>query len=151
VNNSAKHSKKIPVKLMATIPQAQVPVEGEVRAIPLPAGPHGKDGEVALRYGSYLEAVHHLLLKHDYQKLLKALGSRLSRVVSVEEIDSLEIRSEKHGAFYHVARVDVSVSGQKVAFAVNVAATPEGEKQLARDFRLLENLNQRYNLSLIHI
>ena len=134
---------------MATIPQAQVPVEGEVRAIPLPAGPHGKDGEVALRYGSYLEAVHHLLLKHDYQKLLKALGSRLSRVVSVEEIDSLEIRSEKHGAFYHVARVDVSVSGQKVAFAVNVAATPEGEKQLARDFRLLENLNKRYNYKFL--
>ena len=124
-------------------------MEAEVRAIPLPAGPHGKDGEIALRYGPYLEAVHHLLLKDDYQKLLQALGSRLSRVVSVEEIDCLEIRSEKHGAFYHVARVDVWVSGQKVSFAVNVAAIPEARNQLARDFRLLENLNKRYNYQFL--
>ncbi|MCG6916993.1 MAG: hypothetical protein LJE89_05525 [Deltaproteobacteria bacterium] len=149
MNNSAKHSRKIPVKLTATIPQDQVTVEAEVRAIPLPAGPHGKDGEIALRYGPYLEAVHHLLLKDDYQKLLQALGSRLSRVVSVEEIDCLEIRSEKHGAFYHVARVDVWVSGQKVSFAVNVAAIPEARNQLARDFRLLENLNKRYNYQFL--
>jgi len=149
VNNPAKKSKEIPVKLMATTPQAEIPVEIEVSTIPLPAGPHGKDEEIALRYGPYLEAVHHLLVKDDYQKLLQALCSRLSRVVSVDEIDFLEIRSEKHGACYHVARVDVCVSGQKVPFAVNVAATPEARDQLARDFRLLETLSNRYNYKFL--
>jgi len=141
----AKNSKKIPIRLLATTPQAEVPVEVVRSTIPLPAGPHGREGEPDLLYGPYLEAVHHMLVKDDYQKLFKALGSRLNRVVTAEGIDCLEIKVEKHGACYHVARVDVSVAGQKVPFAVNVAATSEAREQLNRDFRLLEMLNNRYD------
>jgi hypothetical protein len=149
VNNLAKDSKEIPVKLTATTPQSEVPVEVEGSTIPLPAGPHDRGGETDLRYGPYLEAVHHLLVKDEYQKLLEALGFRLSRVVRVDEIDCLEIRSEKHGACYHVARVEVCVLGQKLPFAVNVAATPEAREQLVRDFRLLATLNKRYNYKFL--
>ena len=141
----AKNSKKIPIRLLATTPQAEVPVEVVRSTVPLPAGPHGREGEPDLLYGPYLEAVHHMLVKDDYQKLFKALGSRLNRVVTAEGIDCLEIKVEKHGACYHVARVDVSVAGEKVPFAVNVAATSEAREQLNRDFRLLEMLNNRYD------
>ncbi|MGD8529561.1 MAG: hypothetical protein PVG97_01180 [Syntrophobacterales bacterium] len=144
-----KKSKEIPVKLMATAPQVQVPVEVEGSTIPLPSGPHGRGGEPDLQYGPYLEAVNHLLVKDRYQRLLEAVSSRLHRVVSVDEIDYLEIRSEKHGTCYHVACVDVCVSGQKVPFAVNVAATPRAREQLARDFRLLKTLNKRYDYKVL--
>jgi len=143
------NSKEIPVKLLVTTPQAQAPVEVVGSTIPLPTGPHSREGEPDLLYGPYLEAVHHLLIKDDYQKLLEALCSRLSRVVTVKEIDVLEIRTEKHGACYHVARVDVGVSGQNVPFAVNVAATPEAREQLVRDFRLLEMINKRYSYKFV--
>ena len=147
--NQAKNRKKIPVSLLATTPQAEVPVEVVRSTIPLPVGPHGREGEADLLYGPYLEAVHHLLVKDDYQKLFRALCSRLNRVVTAEEIDCLEIKAEKHGACYHVARVDVSVAGKKVPFAVNVAATPEAREQLKRDFRLLKRLNDRYNYHIL--
>ena len=143
------NSKKIPVKLLVTTPQTQVPVEFAGSTIPLPTGPHNLEGKADLLYEPYLEAVHHLLIKDDCQKLLEALCSRLNRVVTVKEIDALEIRTEKHGACYHVARVDVGVSGQKVPFAVNVAATPEAREQLVRDFRLLKMINKRYNYKFI--
>jgi hypothetical protein len=147
--NQAKNSEKIPVSLLATTPQAEVPVEVVRSTIPLPAGPHAREGEADLLYGPYLEAVHHLLVKDDYQKLFMALCSQLNRVVTAEEIDCLEIKAEKHGACYHVARVDVSVAGKKVPFAVNVAATPEAREQLKRDFRLLKMLNDRYNYNIL--
>jgi hypothetical protein len=147
--NPIKNRKKIPVRLLATTPQAEVSVKLVRSTIPLPAGPHGKEGEPGLRYGPYLEAINHMLLKDDYQKLIKALYSRLNCVVHVEEIHCLEIRTEKHGACYHVARVDVMMAGQKIPFAVNVATTPEAREQLDRDFRLLKMLNKRYTYKFL--
>jgi hypothetical protein len=149
--NQAKISKRIPVKLLATIPRGEMSVADGTRAIPLPAGPHGREGEADLHFGPYLEAVHHMLAKDDYRKLVKALRFRLHRVVAVEEIDCLEIKTEKHGASYQVARIEVSVAGagQKIPFAVNVAATPEAREELERDFRLLKVLNRRYKYNIL--
>ena len=147
--NSAKNRQKIPVRLVATTPQGEVSVELVRGAILLPAGPHSKEEESDLRYGPYLRAVNHMLLKDDYQKLFEALHTRLNRVVSVEEIDCLEIKTEKHGAWYHVARVDVSIGGQKIPFAVNVAAAPKGREQVERDFRLLKMLNGLYDYKIL--
>jgi len=141
--------KEIPVRFLVATPAAEVPVGVVGGAIQLPSGPLSRQEEPDLLYGPYLEAVHHLLIKDDYQKLLEALGFRLSKVVTVKEIDILEIRTEKHGACYHVARVDVGVSGQKVAFAVNVAATPKAREQLVRDFRLMKMITKRYNNKFI--
>lgn len=137
------------MRLLATTPQAEVPLEGVRGTMPLPSGPHGREGEAELLYGPYLEAVHHMLLKDDYQKLIQVLGFRLKRVVAAEQIDCLEIKTEKHGAYYHVARVEVSIAGQKIPFAVNVAAAPEVREQLERDFRLLKLLSNRYDFSIV--
>jgi len=137
------------VRLLAATLQAKVPVEVVGDQATLPRGPCGKEKGPDLRYGPYLESVNQMLVKDDYQKLFKALYSRLNRVVAAEEIDCLEIKTEKHGAFYHVARVDISISGQKIPFAVNVAASPEGREQLERDFRLLKMLNKRYRYRIL--
>ena len=147
--NPVKNRKIIPVRLLAATLQAKVPVEVVGDKATLPRGPCGKEKGPDLRYGPYLESVNQMLVKDDYQKLFKALYSRLNRVVAAEEIDCLEIKTEKHGAFYHVARVDISISGQKIPFAVNVAASPEGREQLERDFRLLKMLTYRYTYKIL--
>jgi hypothetical protein len=147
--NQAMISKRIPVKLLATIPRGEMSLADGTSAVPLPAGPHGREGGADLHFGPYLEAVHHMLAKDDYLKLVKALRFRLNRVVVVEEIESIEIKTEKHGAYYHVARVDVGIEGHKVAFVVNVAVTPEAREPLERDFRLLKMLHNRYNYNML--
>ncbi len=136
---------KIPVRLLATTPQGDLPLKAERGATSLPVGPHGRKGEDELRYGPYLEAVSHLLAKNNYKRLLEAVSSRLGHVVIPEKINLIEIRTEKHGVSYHVARVDVYVAGQIVVFAVNVAASPEARDQLERDYRLLNRLTSRYH------
>jgi hypothetical protein len=144
-----KDTSKIPVRLVATTPTGDIHLGAESSAKHLPAGPQTAKGESELLYGPYLEAVHYLLKRNNWQKILEALAHRLGRLVKLEEVDSIEIRTEKHGAFYHVARTDLSVSGQIVSFAVNVAVSDAVRSQLERDFNLLHRLTKRYNYKFL--
>ena len=144
-----KDADKIPVRLLATTPRGEVDLGEKSKATRLPAGPQGAEKEAKLRYGPYLGAVRYVLMRNNCQKILEALAHRLGRLVTLEEIDSIEIRTEKHGAFYHVARADVSVSGQIVSFAVNVAVSDRARAELERDFRFLRNLTDRYNYKFL--
>jgi hypothetical protein len=140
-----KDASKIPVRFLATTPRGEVQLGAKSRATLVPAGPQRAEGASELRYGPYLGAVHYLLLRNNCQKILEALAHRLGRLVKLEEVDAIEIRTEKHGAFYHVARADLRVSGQIVSFAVNVAVSDAARAQLERDFTLLRGLTNRYN------
>ena len=147
--NPVRDPKEIPIRLLATTPRADVPLEAAGSETHLPVGPHGRDGKSHLRYGPYLKAVRHLLVKDNCQKILEAVCSQLNQIVTAEEVEFIEIRTEKHGAWYHVARVDVSVAGQKVLFAVNVAVAPEVRPQLEKEYRFLDRLNNRYHYGLL--
>ena len=141
---------KIPVRLLATTPRGEVDLGEKSRATThLPTGPQSAEGESELLYGPYLGAVHYLLLRNNCQKILEALAHRLGRLVMFEEVDGIEIRTEKHGAFYHVARADLSVSGQIVSFAVNVAVSDTARAQLERDFNFLRGLTKQYNYKFL--
>ena len=140
-----KDVSKIPVRLLVTTPRGEVDLGEKSRATALPTGPQNAEGESELRYGPYLGAVHYLLLKNNCQKIVEALAYRLGRDVAIEELGAIEIRTEKHGAFYHVARADLSISGQMVSFAVNVAVSDTARAELERDFRFLRALTNRYN------
>ena len=135
-----KDTGKIPVRLVATTPKGDIHLSAENSVKYLPAGPQAEEGESNLLYGPYLEAVHYLLKKNNYQKIMEALTHRLGRTVKRDEVDFIEIRTEKHGAHYHVARTVLSVSGQMVSFAVNVAVADAARSQLELDFKLLKKL-----------
>ena len=144
-----KDASKIPVRLLATTPRGEVDLGEKSRATHLPAGPQSAEGESELRYGPYLGAVHYLLLRNNCRKILEALAHRLGRLVTLAEVDGIEIRTEKHGAFYHVARADVSVSGRIVSFAVNVAVSDTARAELERDFNFLRSLTKQYNYKFL--
>jgi hypothetical protein len=144
-----KDDSTVPVRLLATTPRGEVHLTAKNRATHLPAGQQNAEGEPGLLYGPYLGAVRYLLLRNNCQKILEALAHRLGRPVKLKEVDAIEIRTEKHGAFYHVARADFSVSGQIVSFAVNVAVSDAARAQLERDFSLLRSLTNRYNYKFL--
>jgi hypothetical protein len=78
-----------------------------------------------------------------------ALSGHLGRAVSMREVQCLEIISQKHGAFYHVAQVRAEVSGQYLSFAINCAADPRKQAFLESEFALLRDLNKQFSLGLI--
>jgi len=135
---------QIPTRLIATTPMGDISVREERGARHLPVGPGEPDFEPDLRYEPYLKAVRYLLLQKGCKKILDVLASRLGRIVQLEEIEWIEIRTEKHGACYHVARADLKAAENIVSFAVNVAVSDATKSLLERDFRLLRRLGQLY-------
>ncbi len=139
-----KNAHRISVRFIATTPRGDVPLNADRAKKYLPMDPKAEDAENGLRYGPYLEAVRALLMRNNCRRILEALSRRLDRVVDLAEVERLEIRTEKHGAYYHVARADFSVAGDILSFAVNVATSEEAKSQLEKDFRLLRKLERRY-------
>jgi hypothetical protein len=139
-NGPMKDWQSIPVRMLATTPTGNVPIDGEAGGHPLPGD---SSPEPALTYGAYLDCVRRFLLRRSGANLVAALSAHLGRPVTPKEIEGIDIRSEKHGAFYHVARVDVHLPGAAVSFAVNVAASELARITLAQDYRLLRRLARR--------
>lgn len=144
-----KNPDQIPLRLIATTPKKDISISSESGAIHLPGGPRSVDAESDLRYGPYLEAVRYLITRNNCKKILEALSSRLARVVNLEELDFIEVRTEKHGACYHVARAALSVSGQVISFAVNVAVSDVARSELGRDYNLLNRLRNRFSYQFL--
>jgi hypothetical protein len=127
----------IPVRMLATTPAGDVPigVGASGRELPGPSRPGP-----TLTYGAYLDSVRRFLLRRSGTNLDVALRAHLGRPVALEEIGRIDIRSEKHGAFYHVARVDVHLLEGAVSLAVNVAAGELAGITLRQEYRLLRRL-----------
>ena len=135
------------VRFFVKSPDGLVAFSAEHAGTPLP---WGLDSEgPSITYGPYFNAIANFLVQADAQPLQIALSQHLERAVSVQEFQSLEIISQKHGAFYHVAQVRAEVSGQYFSFAINCAAGPQKQAFLESEFALLRDLNKHFPLGLI--
>jgi hypothetical protein len=117
--------------------QAPLPLNRSPRSEHAPArlGPEAT-------YGAYFDAISDFLGWRDFQRLREAIGSR--RQVSPEQLDLSEIQVflEKHGAFYHPARIETIAAGYGESFVLNVAVSPAGAAAIQREFSLLAELNR---------
>ena len=139
-NGPMKDWQSIPVRMLATTPTGDVPIGAGASGRVLPGG--SRPGP-ALTYGAYLDCVRRFLLRRSGANLVAALNAHLGRPLALTEIERIDIRSEKHGAFYHVARVDVYLLGVAVSLAVNVAASELAQITLTQEYRLLRHLTRR--------
>ncbi len=136
-----------PIRLFINGPEGLVAFTTKHETLPLPWG-LDSDGP-ALTYGPYFKALAGFLCRDDAQPLRMALSRHLGRPVSLEEIRSLEIISQKHGAFYHVAQARVKVSEILCSFAVNSAIRPAQQAFLESEFVLLRELWARFPLGFV--
>ena len=106
----------------------------EIWKIPLPLSRNesvkpptkGTDGSVS--HGDYFRAVRLFLEKNRFQILTFALAQQLNRTIHVKEIDEIRIYLEKHGEFYHPARVETVVGTKKIPLVLNVAVSDAGRE-----------------------
>ena len=108
----------------------------------LPGDRHGAPGN-DVRYGDYFRAVSAFLLKGESRRLLRAAADRLGRAVRPEDLGPVSVFLEKHGAFYHPARVRFSCAGDPVSLVVNVAASAAGRSAFDGEVCALGRLAER--------
>lgn len=105
----------------------------------------GKGGHrIGLTYGQYLETIKAFLSGDSYQVLIDAVKKKTGKTITLQDIDSLAIRTEKHGAMYHIASIDVITANDLNKFVVTAALSETGKLYLENDFHWLNYLNNKF-------
>ncbi len=148
-----------PVRYLASSPDGDVVIDEAGENTPLiltrsdaagiPAETEQRTGP-RLTYGRYLRMVKQFITRDSYKLLLKAVSDRTGDTVTLNDIDELVIRSEKHGSMYHVARIEVGLKKTVVRFAVNVTFSPRGKDCMNREFAVLQELREKFPSFLPH-
>ncbi|MDP2798268.1 MAG: hypothetical protein Q8O60_00020, partial [Deltaproteobacteria bacterium] len=79
-----------------------------------------------------------------YQVLIDAVKKKTGKTITLQDIDSLAIRTEKHGAMYHIDSIDVVTANDLNKFVVTAALSETGKLYLENDFHWLNYLNNKF-------
>jgi hypothetical protein len=94
----------------------------------------------------YFHSVERFLLRENGVPLLQVLDRKLNRPIGSENIREIRIRSEKHGAFFHVASAEILLGAEAVKFAVSTALGEEGRMRVVREYETVAFLHATYGL-----
>jgi len=104
---------------------------------------------IAVTYGEYFDAVRSFLEKNRFETVRFAASQQANRDFKPEEIEKISIYLEKHGEFYHPARIETVVPGLKILFVLNVAVSGAGRSCLIREYSLLQKMNNDFPFSFV--
>jgi hypothetical protein len=108
-----------------------------------------KETGISISHGDYFHAVRSFLMQNRFETLTPAVAHHLNRDIRPEEIEEIRIVLEKHGEFYHPARIEVVGYGKVISFVVNVAVSHVGNEYILKEFRLMQRLNTDFQHSFI--
>lgn len=108
-----------------------------------------EENHVSIGYGDFFSAVRSFLMQNRFEVLESAVAHHIQRNKDPVEIEEIRIVLEKHGEFYHPARIEVEVYGTVVSFVVNVAVSDVGNEYILKDFKLMQRLNTEFPQSFI--
>jgi hypothetical protein len=117
--------------------------------IPLSMKKPQKAEEISLTYGDYFYAVRSFLEKDEFKSITSAISQQLNQNIKPEEIQEIRIYLEKHGEFYHPARIETYINGSRILFVLNVAISNTGKGFIKREFEILNKLNNEFSFSFI--
>lgn len=103
-----------------------------------------KPVESPLSYGDYYTGVRAFLEKDKFRFLTEAIYRQTKSSVRDQDIQAIHIHLEKHGAFYHPARIAVRFNGQEIFFVLNVAISHTGKTTICREYALLKRLGDEF-------
>ena len=96
-----------------------------------------------LTYGEFFEAVSTFIDTHLSDYISKAIFHAVKRTVALHEISRIHIHLEKHGAFYHPARIVLLHADCQISLVVNVAISTLGKNTIKNEYGLLTQLANR--------
>lgn len=141
-----------PVRYLASSPYGDIVVDDAKCQTPMILGrsdvidTSNLDDRSRLTYGHYFGAIKRFISKDSYGLLVNTVSERLNKTITLGDIDEILIRTEKHGALYHSASIDVIAEKTSTKFAVNVAISEKGKEWLRHEFSVLKELNSKFKL-----
>ena len=96
-----------------------------------------------LTYGEFFEAVSTFIDTHLSDYIPEAIFHAVKRTIGWHEISRIHIHLEKHGAFYHPARIVLLHAHCRISLVVNVAISTLGKNTINNEYGLLTQLANR--------
>ena len=93
-----------------------------------------------LTYGEFFEALSLFVETHLSDFISKYFSRSKRQVIDSHEISRIHVHLEKHGVFYHPARILLFLPHCQIALVANVAVSKAGKNLIRNEYRLLEQL-----------
>ncbi|MGD9148683.1 MAG: hypothetical protein PVG40_00275 [Desulfobacterales bacterium] len=100
-----------------------------------------KADDASVSHADYFQAAQAFLEARSYDVVTRAASQRLDRRIKPHDISEIRIRLEKHGAYYHPARIEISIGQKRLSLVLNVALSDSGQRFVESDYRHLKRLN----------
>jgi hypothetical protein len=117
--------------------------------LPMSRQQQPNDAKSCVSHGDYFTAVRYFLEQDRSEIITCALSQQIHREVTSREIEEISVFLEKHGEFYHPARVETILHGTSVPFVLNVAISDSGKNCIQREYGLLKQLNENFSFSFL--
>ena len=102
-----------------------------------------------LTLGNYFDTVKACILKDRGELLNRALKYKSHEDFSLEDVQKIQIRSEKHGILYHLASVEVFMAEKRVKFTLSTALSGKGVECIMHEHDILDRLNRNSGFSFL--
>ena len=109
--------------------------------IPLRLDALTKSDEESVNHAAYFRAAQSFLEADSFKVITRAASRQLNLDVKAADVDDIRICLEKHGEYYHPARIETTVLQKKLSFVLNVAISNVGRRIIEKEFELLNRLN----------
>jgi hypothetical protein len=127
------------------IPPSKEPVTANSliwqKPIPLSLDALLKNGGESVSHADYFRAARSFLESDSYKTITRAIIQQLGHDVKPQDIEEIRINLEKHGQFYHPARIETILFQKQLSFVLNVAISESGRGLIEREYHLLNRLN----------
>lgn len=109
----------------------------------------GNHAEISMTYGEYFSVARSFLERDGCDMLCSALTVRLEQTITPRDLGKIRIILEKHGEFYHPARIQTAVGGQISCFVLNIAVSESGNRYLKDEYHIIKKLNDEFVVSFL--
>lgn len=129
-----------PIRRLVASPDGEFALLSEHLDLPLEGCPNETS------YADYFQAMEAFLAEDGYAALRAAASARLGRKIRLEDISRIDLRSEKHGAYYHPASVIVETArSERIRFCLLAATALLGFLAMEEEFETLAELNAAFS------
>ncbi len=135
------------VRYLFASPDGDIPADETLLDRPFRLSPSEEHPTLILR--DYFETLERFLLHEGSPSSPSTLQGVLGLNSPGDEILEILIRTEKHGALYHIASVEILLPGRRRKFALVSALSGPAKATLNREFETLRRLHGTFSLPYV--
>lgn len=135
------------VSYLFSSPEGDIVLNSEELSRPFLLNPEKAHSHLTL--GDYFDTIRKCILKDEGELLKVALKSTFNENFSLEDIQKIKIRSEKHGVLYHLASVEVITAEARVKFTLSTAISQRSQDCILQEYDILHRLNRNSGFSFL--